>query len=131
MGRSTCGRAIVSPPSAPSTALAFATPKSAYLKKREDHEVEANGQDEHAPAAGRQLRSVHQNRHPVVERDRRQHQEREPAAAGRVENHAGDGQDPVRIPLVGAADKCQSQQRREKQKEKDRFSEEHKGNAKC
>ena len=45
------------PPSAPSTALALATAKSAYLKKREDREVEANGEDQQGAASRRQCRA--------------------------------------------------------------------------
>jgi hypothetical protein len=66
-------------------------------------------------------------RHPVVERDRREHQPGEGAAALGVEDDARDEQQPVAIRPVraGAWGKVQRQQDRQEQEEERRFGKEH------
>src|SRR5262249_2711827 len=66
-------------------------------------------------------------RRRVVERDRRQHQPGERAAALRVEDHAEDQQQPVRVAavLARAAGEVERQENRQEQEKKGRLCEKH------
>src|SRR5262245_33522238 len=54
--------------------------------------------------------AVHSDRHPIVERDRGEHQPGERAAALRVKDHARNEEQPVRIGRVNATNEVQREE---------------------
>ena len=97
-------RAAACTPTVASTRVHVVGEEVRVLEDAEDDQVHRDRQTEQ-PARARRVRAraVDRDRHPVVERDRRQHQPRERAAALRVEDDAGDEQQPVRVRGVGTA----------------------------
>ena len=93
----------------------------------EDREVHGDRQGEPAAGSRRSLGAMHRDRHPVVERDRSQHQPRERAAALGVEDDARDQQEPVAVGAVlpGAFDEIECEQDGQEEKEKGGLREQH------
>ena len=93
------------------------------LEDAEHDEVDRDGEREALFRRRRAVGAVDRDRHPVVERDRPEHQPREGAAALRVEDDARDEQQPVRVGAVHAAathawQEIQPEQNRQEEKEK-------------
>src|SRR5262249_36174132 len=101
------------------------------LEDAEDDQVHGH-RERHPPLRrrGRALpRAIHGDRRPVVERDRRQHQPGERAAALRIEDDAEDEEQPVAVGAVLARtlDEVEREEEREEEEKKCRLGEQHYG----
>ena len=97
------------------------------LEDAQHHQVHRDRHAEHAPRVPRGARAVDGNGHPVVEGDRGEHQPGERSAAFRVEDDAGDEQQPVGVGGVRTTQEIQPEQDRKKEEEKSGFSKKHGG----
>ena len=99
------------------------------LEDAEDDEVDRDGEREPARRGRRAVGAVDRDRHPVVERDRAEHQPGERAAALRVEDDARRQQQPVAVRrmLARAAEEIEPEEDRQEEEEKCGFGEQQGG----
>ena len=137
IGSSTRGTTTGWTPSTRNSVFTLSAKKFAYLKMPRTTRFGGHGEGQQRLRAARVAPAIDGDRHRVVERDRRQHQQREPAAALRVEDDARDEQQPVAVPAVDrrrvrerrrtSGSEIQRQQDRQEQKQERRFGEQHDG----
>ncbi len=87
------------------------------LEDAEDDEIDGDGEGEHRLRAVAGARPIDSDPHPVVERDRGEHQPREGAAALGVEDHAGDEEERVAVRSVLARERREVEREQERQEQ--------------